>query len=111
MTEPTYQYVKGQGWVISTGPLIYQTFEYQGETYYIVDLADVPSGVPRSFAPWHPDYDSGEECAPNDLRKGFNAVIEHVKQSGVSYSAYSFKSRNQHICAIFAADYGKLYAG
>lgn len=51
--EPEYVFKKGEGWVLTTN-----TVEILGQDdfFYVVDLADVPQGVKRSYAPWHPDH-------------------------------------------------------
>jgi hypothetical protein len=100
--EPVYEYVKGQGWVPCVGPVIY----YQEGDYIVIDLADLPGGVMRGFAPWHPEY----ETRDNDGR-GFQEAVERAR-GAIHKSTYHYKDTNhprkQHVVAILASDYHLL---
>ena len=103
-TEPMYKYVKGQGWVPYLGPPVYAISECG--KYYVVDLADIVLGIPRSFAPWHPEYTN---TAHNyTFQSAIDAAISGgLNRSSSDYTRYAYP-RKQHICAILASDYDLL---
>lgn len=98
-SEPVYTFKPGTGWVIQTKAI---EILGQNDLFVVVDLADVPDNMERSYAPWHPKY----KVNGNNGKGVSDALLE--AHNGNWFTFGTQEKRGQMVCAIRMVDYNKL---